>query len=155
MTRILMVCLGNICRSPLAEGILRQKINEKGLDWEVDSAGTSGYHAGSLPDTRSIGVAKAHGVDILDQRSRPLQDADFSNFDLVYVMDKANLRDVKAMAPTVELAKKVQLIMDLVHPGAHVEVPDPYWNDHGFEGVFQMLDEACSVLVSQAHLSKY
>src|SRR6202041_2830083 len=98
--KILMVCLGNICRSPMAHGLLQHKVKVRRLDWEVDSAGTSGYHEGQLPDARAIACMKRHGIDITYQQSRPIDGEDITYFDLIYVMDKANLHDVLAMAKT-------------------------------------------------------
>ena len=143
-----MVCLGNICRSPLAEGIMKQKIREADLDWTVDSAGTGHWHAGQLPDRRSIVTAGQHGIDITDQRARQFQIADFERFDKIFVMDPQNLRDVLRLARTEEHRAKVALILDQLHPGEQRAVPDPYYDDDGFEEVFQMLDRACEVFVS-------
>lgn len=143
-----MVCLGNICRSPLAEGIMKQKIREADLDWTVDSAGTGHWHAGQLPDRRSIVTAGQHGIDITDQRARQFQVADFERFDKIFVMDPQNLRDVLRLARTEEHRAKVALILDQLHPGEQRAVPDPYYDDDGFEEVFQMLDRACEVFVS-------
>lgn len=145
--KILMVCLGNICRSPLAEGILKQKIKEKNLSWKVDSAGTSGWHIGELPDSRSISTAKKHGIDILDQRSRQLIAADLEDFDLVLAMDTSNYNDILRLA-NKEQAPKVQMILNYAHPKQNRAVPDPYYND-GFEHVYQLLEEACDKLVAQ------
>ena len=153
MKRILFVCLGNICRSPLAEGILQAKINANKLDWQVDSAGTSGMHAGELPDVRSIEIAKARGIDIMNQRSRQFKKSDFFEFDFVYVMDKLNLKNVRLLADTEEQRMKVDMIMEMVNPGALKDVPDPYWDDDGFAGVYDMLDEACEIII-QKHLNK-
>lgn len=138
-----MVCLGNICRSPLAEGIMRAKIQEAGLDWEVDSAGTSGFHVGEPPDKRSIQVAKKHGIDISQQRSRQFRGWDFEQFDIIYVMDSSNYRDVVAMAESPEEKAKVKLIMNEIQPQKNIAVPDPYYGEFGFENVYQMLDQAC------------
>ncbi|NER13290.1 low molecular weight phosphotyrosine protein phosphatase [Leptobacterium flavescens] len=141
-TSILMVCLGNICRSPLAEGILKSKILKSHAF--VDSAGTGGYHIGELPDKRSISVAKKYGIDITDQRCRQFKANDYDKFDLIYVMDNSNYEDVIRLARTEEDKQKVQLILDEIFPGENVDVPDPYYGgDHGFENVYRMLDEAC------------
>ncbi len=143
-----MVCLGNICRSPLAEGIMKQKIGEAGLQWEVDSAGTGHWHAGQLPDPRSIVTARQHGIDLTDQRARQFQVADFEQFDKIFVMDIQNRRDVQRLARTDEHRAKVELILDQIHPGQDHSVPDPYYDDNGFEAVFLMLDQACGAFVS-------
>lgn len=142
--RILMVCLGNICRSPLAEGILKHKIAKNGLDWQVDSAGTSFWHAGELPDPRSIQEAKRHGIDITDQRARQLRPSDFKDFDRILVMDQRNYQDVTAQAPSEAHKSKVDLILNCLHHGENREVPDPYYDDNGFAEVFEMLDSACN-----------
>lgn len=146
--KILMVCLGNICRSPLAEGIMKQKIREAELDWMVDSAGTGHWHAGQLPDRRSIVTAGQHGIDIMDQRARQFQVADFERFDKIFVMDTQNRRDVWRLARTEEHRAKVELILDQIHLGQDRSVPDPYYDDDGFEEVFEMLDRACEAFLA-------
>ncbi len=147
--KVLMVCLGNICRSPLAEGILKQRTKEAGLDWEVDSAGTSSWHAGDLPDPRSIAVAKSHGIDITDQRSRQFVKEDFENFDLILAMDASNYQNIKRLSSNEQDHQKVELIMNFEKPGYNQTVPDPYWDSDGFEGVFQMLDRACVKIIEK------
>lgn len=140
--KILMVCLGNICRSPLAEGLLRKKVERAGLDWQVDSAGTSAYHEGNAPDPRSIAVARNHHLDISQQQSRPLTPSDLEEFDVIYVMDSENYNNVMHLCANDEQAAKVKLIMNAVQPERNIAVPDPYWSDDGFEQVYQMLDAA-------------
>jgi protein-tyrosine phosphatase len=147
--KVLMVCLGNICRSPLAEGILRHKIEQKGLLWSVDSAGTGDYHVGSMPDNRSIAVAKKHNIDIRDQQARQFRTRDFSDFDLILVMDASNFRNVVNLARNDADVNKVEMIMNLASPGQNIEVPDPYWSNDGFEQVFSMLDNACESLLEK------
>jgi protein-tyrosine phosphatase len=147
--KILMVCLGNICRSPLAEGILKHKVTQQGLNWEVDSAGTGAYHAGNLPDNRSIAVARKYGIDITDQRARQIKMSDFEEFDWIFVMDVSNYRNVVSLAKTEVAKAKVVMIRNLVSAGGNEQVPDPYWGDDGFENVYQMLDEACEVLIEK------
>lgn len=145
MSRVLMVCLGNICRSPLAEGILKSKINTNII--HVDSAGTGGWHVGQLPDARSIEVARKYGIDLTDQRCRKFSVLDFDNFDLIYVMDQSNYYDVMALARTEGDKTKVQFILNEIHANENLEVPDPYYDgDAGFENVFQMLDKACEMI---------
>ena len=144
--KVLMVCLGNICRSPLAEGILKHKIRKKGLDWHIDSAGTGGWHAGELPDRRSIAIAQKNGIDITDQRARKFRAADLDNFDLILTMDYANYSDVKRYAKTSEQQDKIMLIMNFIRPDSDEEVPDPYYDDR-FELVFDMLDRACEAVI--------
>ena len=142
-----MVCLGNICRSPLAEGILRQKVREQGLDWEVDSAGTGAYHIGEAPDHRSIAIAEKHGIDISDQRARQLEAIDLVNFDLILTMDKSNYRNTLNLAPSPIQYPKIEMILNYLPKSHNREVPDPYWNDDGFAEVYDMLDAACDALV--------
>lgn len=146
-SKILMVCLGNICRSPLAEGIMRAKLSK---DFIVDSAGTGGWHAGELPDKRSISTAKNRGLDITSQRARQFKISDFDTFDYIYVMDNSNYKDVMALAPNDEAKSKVKLILNELFPNENVDVPDPYYGGQdGFENVFNMLNEACDVIAGK------
>lgn len=136
-----MVCLGNICRSPLAEGILRSKLSE---DFIVDSAGTGDWHAGELPDKRSISTAKNRGLDISNQRARQFKKSDFDTFDHIFVMDNSNYKDVLALAPNEKAKSKVKLILNELFPCENIDVPDPYYGGlDGFENVYNMLDKAC------------
>lgn len=148
--KILMVCLGNICRSPLAEGILQEMAIKNQLDWSIDSVGTSSWHAGEKPDSRSIKVAQKYGIDISGQRSRQLQVADFQAFDIIYAMDSSNYNDIRRLAPTPADKAKVRLILNEAFTGQNRAVPDPYWGDDGFENVYQMLEEACQAIVQKA-----
>jgi len=153
MVRVLMVCLGNICRSPLAEGILKSKVSDS--DFFIDSAGTGGWHIGELPDSRSIEVARINQIDITDQACRKFVYQDFQDFDLIYVMDKANMADVLSLAKTDEDQMKVRLILDELYSGKFKEVPDPYYGGgNGFEKVFQMLDAACDQIVNKINDAK-
>ncbi|MFI8378116.1 low molecular weight protein-tyrosine-phosphatase [Leeuwenhoekiella sp. NPDC079379] len=147
-TRILMVCLGNICRSPLAEGLLKSKLDPN--KFEVDSAGTGSWHIGSLPDSRSISVAQKNGIDITDQRGMQFKPAFFDVYDHIFVMDTYNYEDVIDQARTEEDKAKVSLILDELFPGEKVDVPDPY-NDslRGFDNVYEMLDEAITKLAER------
>ncbi len=148
MTRILMVCLGNICRSPLAEGILKSKVNSN--NFFIDSAGTGDYHIGGLPDKRSISVAKKHGIDITGQRCRQFQVADFDNFDLIYVMDNSNERNVLSLTRNENDKANVYLILNEIFPNENVDVPDPYHGgEKGFENVYSMLDKACTIIAQK------
>lgn len=145
--KILMVCLGNICRSPLAEGILKAKIGSKGLDWEVDSAGTSAWHIGDPPDPRSIEIARTNGIDISSQKARQFKYQDFETFDLILVMDSSNYNNIKSMAKTDSQVAKVKLILNFSQPGSNRKVPDPYYDDN-FEAVYHLLDMACEALLN-------
>lgn len=146
--KILMVCLGNICRSPLAEGILASKLpNEKFL---VDSAGTGSWHIGHAPDKRSIATAQKNGLNISKQKGRQFSRADFDAFDYIFVMDNSNYRDVIHLAQNETHKNKVQLILDAVFPDENVDVPDPYYGvANGFDMVYQMLDEACDIIAKR------
>lgn len=147
MTKILMVCLGNICRSPLAEGILRSKIGD--LDIIVDSAGTAAYHEGNPPDKRSIAIAKKYGLDISGQRARKFTIQDFEEFDKIYVMDKSNFSDILSLSDNSVFRNKVELILKKVSTIDYEEVPDPYYGGNdGFELVYGLLDEACNQIIS-------
>lgn len=144
--KILMVCLGNICRSPLAEGILQTKIGKHQLDWFVDSAGTGAYHVGESPDPRSQSIARKHGIDISHQRARQLKPADLETFDFIFAMDQRNYDNIMKLAKTDEQERKVHLILAFTGAEKH-SVPDPYWDDKGFEHVYELLDNACERLV--------
>lgn len=146
--KILMVCLGNICRSPLADGLLRRKISENQLDVEVDSAGTSNHHRGEAPDSRMIATAQSYGTDISFLRARQFVKADFQDFDLIYVMDKSNLRNVMALASSEQDRQKVKLILNELNPHLDQEVPDPYFGGQaGFDHVYGLLDEATDKII--------
>ncbi len=145
---VLMVCLGNICRSPLAEGILREHIQKKGLDWKVDSAGTSRWHVGEKPDPRSIETAHLNGIDITDQRARQFSANDFSNYDLILAMDSANYANIIKLARSEDEVAKVKLILNYTHPGMNKGVPDPYY-EGGFQYVYDLLDEAIGSLIEE------
>jgi len=145
--KILMVCLGNICRSPLAEGIMKTKVPEIFL---VDSAGTISMHKGEHPDKRAIKTAANHGIDISQQRSRPITKADFENFDKIYCMDTNVFEDVISKAQNEEQRQKVSLFMKVLGDLENSEVPDPYWGEmDDFENVFQLLEKGCSRIAEQ------
>ena len=144
--KILMVCLGNICRSPLAEGILAYKTNH--LNVKVDSAGTAAYHIGELPDTRSIEIAKKYNIDLTPQRARQFSRADFDEFDVIYAMDTNNYAHLISLAETKEERDKVRMILNEINPLACESVPDPYYGgENGFQNVYDMLDKACGKIV--------
>ncbi|MEO8534572.1 MAG: low molecular weight protein-tyrosine-phosphatase [Flavobacterium sp.] len=146
--KILMVCLGNICRSPLAEGILASKLPRD--IFAVDSAGTGSWHVGHSPDKRSIAVAKKNGLCIDNQKGRQFKTSDFDEFDYIYVMDNSNYNDVIHLAKTPEHKKKVQLILNELFPDENVDVPDPYFGvANGFDNVYQMLDEVTAIIAKK------
>lgn len=147
-TKILMVCLGNICRSPLAEGILKSKIDPDKI--HVESAGTGDWHIGQLPDKRSVKVAKEHNLDITDQRGRQFNTSDFDKFDMIFVMDNSNYGDVMAMARNEDDQKKVHLMLNEIFPDENLDVPDPYMGgESGFKQVYDMLDQATDKIVER------
>jgi protein-tyrosine phosphatase len=139
--KLLMVCLGNICRSPLAHGIMEHLAEEQGLDWEIDSAGTGNWHVGEGPDRRSTRTAREHGIDISGQVCRLFRVSDFDYYDHIFVMDKNNLRDILSLARNEEDRKKVKLLL-----GDKI-VPDPYYDDTQFEPVFQMIEKGCREII--------
>jgi len=146
--KVLMVCLGNICRSPLAEGILRSKTDPDKV--VVESAGTGGWHVGEQPDPRSIAVAKKNGVDITYQRGKKISPSDFKAYHHIFVMDTSNYRDVIQLTQNQDEKEKVQLILEELFPGENVDVPDPYYGGHrGFDDVFDMLNEACEKIAAR------
>lgn len=145
---ILMVCLGNICRSPLAEGILQSKLPKD--KFIVDSAGTGNWHIGHAPDKRSVAVAKKNGISISKQKGRQFTTSDFEAFDFIYVMDNSNFDAVIALAKSEQDRKKISLILNEVYPKENVDVPDPYYGlANGFDQVYNMLEEACDVIAKK------
>jgi protein-tyrosine phosphatase len=146
--KILMVCLGNICRSPLAEGILASKLPKD--KFKVESAGTGSWHIGHTPDERSITIAKKNKLDISQQKGRQFTTSDFDAFDYIYVMDNSNYWDVVELVDNQEQTEKVQLILNELFPGENVDVPDPYFGlPNGFDTVFKILDEACDIIAKK------
>ena len=146
--KILMVCLGNICRSPLAEGLLASKLPS--TTFTVDSAGTGNWHVNKQPDERSIATAKKNGIDISHQRGKHFTPNFFDLYDYIYVMDNSNYSDVLRLAKTEEHKSKVKLILDELFPGDNVDVPDPYYGlQNGFDMVYEMLDEATDLLAKK------
>lgn len=145
--KILFVCLGNICRSPLAEAIMADKIKKLKLDAEVDSAGFETFHRGDPADPRSVEVAARHGIRLSDHVARMFSTADFDRFDKIYVMDRHNYGDVIGKARNEQDKKKVDYLLNVLHPGHNRHVPDPwYGGKEDFETVFDMLDEACEAI---------
>ncbi|MBS1578486.1 MAG: low molecular weight phosphotyrosine protein phosphatase [Bacteroidetes bacterium] len=145
-----MVCLGNICRSPLAEGILRNKAEKAGLNWMVDSAGTANYHVGEPPHRLSQKVAMLNGIDISHQRSRRFIKEDMLRFDKIYVMDAENYIFIKQLSEELWNENKVDLLLNELYPNENRDVPDPwYGTEEGFHEVFAMLSEACEAIIKR------
>jgi len=141
--KILMVCLGNICRSPLAHGIMEYLVQQNGLNWEIDSAGTGGWHVGQPPDSRSIGIAKKYGLDISLQTCRKFDVIDFEKFDQILVMDYNNMQDVRALARNEAEQNKISLFLkDAI-------VPDPYHDNDQFDPVYQMIEKRCKEFLDE------
>ena len=144
--KILMVCLGNICRSPLAEGILKSKTK----NFEVDSAGTAGFHIGKQPDFRSIDIAKKYDIDLTSQRARQFSIRDFDDFDKIYVMDNDNYSKIISLARNQEDMDKVDLILNEIYPKEYKSVPDPYYGgDEGFQNIYNLLETSCEVIAKK------
>jgi len=146
--RILMVCLGNICRSPIADGLLRNKVAINKLDVFVDSAGTAGYHVGEKPDKRMRETAKSFGISIDDLRARQFTVEDFDSFDIIYAMDNSNYDNIIRLARNKEDKDKVRFILNESFPSQNIDVPDPYYGgEQGFVDVYNLLDEATDVIL--------
>ncbi len=143
---ILMVCLGNICRSPIAHGVLENLIKEKGLDWMVDSAGTSSWHNGEMPHNDSILICDSHNINIRNQRSRLFVYEDFNRFDLVVAMDTNNYNNILRMAKNESDRNKLVMLLNYSYPNENRGVPDPYY-EGGFDKVYDMINQACLKLV--------
>lgn len=145
-----MVCLGNICRSPLAEGILREKAIRAGLNWEIDSAGTNGYHNGEAPHHLSQKVAAKHGINISEQRSRKITKEDIRHFDIVYALATDVLDDIKHLTREAYDPGKVRLLLEEQFPGENRDVPDPWYGpEPGYHDVFQQISEVCDVIIQK------
>lgn len=145
-----MVCLGNICRSPLAEGILQHKARERGLDWIIESAGTNGYHVGEPPHHLSQKVAKSNGIDISRQTARRFTAKDLEEYDKIYVMAADVLREMKTIAGNKFSADKVDYFLNELHPGKNLDVPDPWYGDEdGYTDVYALIDKACDAIINR------
>jgi protein-tyrosine phosphatase len=148
--KILMVCLGNICRSPLAEGIMRSKIEDNRLNWKVDSAGTNGYHVGEAPHRLSQKVAAMHGIDISKQRARNFSSDDLEKFDLVYAMAEDVIEEMRWIAGKAFRHGKIKLLMEELYPGRQMDVPDPWYGpEQGYHQVYTMIDKACDKIIEK------
>ena len=146
-----MVCLGNICRSPLAEGILKDKAAKAGLSWTIRSAGTNGYHVNEPPHRLSQKVAKHNGIDICQQRARRFRAADFEEYDIIYAMASDVIDEMRQIAGRRFDASRVELLMNEVYPGSNLDVPDPWYGpEPGYHEVFGMIEEACEKIVQKS-----
>lgn len=145
-----MVCLGNICRSPMAEGLMQEKIDKYNLNAKVESAGFESFHVNDTPDYRAIKTMHAHGIDISKHKARLFRVEDFQKFDKIYVMDQYNYQDVLALAKGADDSDKVDLILNVIEPGKDKIVPDPYYGGvAGFENVYNLLDQATEIIARQ------
>ena len=145
-----MVCLGNICRSPLAEGILRNKAAEAGLNWKIDSAGTNGCHIGDAPHPLSQKVAKLNGIDISSQQARQFLPEDFENFDKIYALAGDVMSDIRRIARSKFDDTKIDLLMNELYPGQNVDVPDPWWGaEPGYHNVYKLIDQVCNAIIAK------
>ncbi|MEX1201693.1 MAG: low molecular weight protein-tyrosine-phosphatase [Ferruginibacter sp.] len=151
--KILMVCLGNICRSPLAEGILRQKAAMAGFQCTLDSAGTNGFHTGEAPHHLSQKVARLHQVDISSQRARNFTKEDLENFDVIYAMAGDVIKDIQQIAGSSKHLNKVNLFLDELKPGMYQDVPDPwYGNEDGYHEVFDLISNTCDQIINKYNI---
>ena len=150
MVKILMVCLGNICRSPMAEGVMRQKIKDYGLDAQVNSCGTASYHIGEAPDYRGIKTLHNYGIDISQHQGQQFSISDFDAYDLIFVMDTRNYSNIIAKARNKNDKEKITLLMDEIYPGQQKVVPDPYYGDiEDYEETYALVEGACEHLAKR------
>ncbi len=148
--KILMVCLGNICRSPIADGVLRKKVKDLNLTWEIDSAGTAAYHIGEKPDERMQKTALKNGFDISNLRARQFQQKDFDEFDIIYAMDASNYNNIIALAKNETQKNKVKLFLNELNPNSNQAVPDPYYGGQDdFDLVFNLVDETTNIILEK------
>ena len=146
--RILMVCLGNICRSPIAEGVMRHKVKQHGLDWDVASAGTESYHIGEEPHRFSQKICMAHGIDISMQRAKKFVSTDFAEYDKIYAMAGDVYKEIKRIGGLGADMNKVEYFLNELHPGKNESVPDPYYGDEsGYKVVYEMIEKTCTAIV--------
>jgi protein-tyrosine phosphatase len=154
--KILMVCLGNICRSPLAEGILKHKAREAGLNWQVDSAGTNGYHVGEAPHKLSQKIAKLNGIDICEQRARRFVKKDLQQYDKIYAMAADVMADIKEVAGQDWDESKVDLLLNEMHEGKNMDVPDPWYGpEPGYHEVYELINKACDRIIEKYGSSRF
>jgi protein-tyrosine phosphatase len=147
-TKILMVCLGNICRSPIAEGVMKAAFRKYNIPGSVDSAGVLSYHSGHAPDKRAVRISSNYGVDISSQLARQIRKSDFDEFDFIFTMDQSVQKSIMTLAPSESHRKKVYSFMEFAGYPEGSEVPDPYYSGiEAFEQVFEMVDEACEKII--------
>lgn len=144
---ILFVCLGNICRSPLADGVMRTLVKKHQLPWTIDSAGTANYHVGEAPDKRAQAIAKKNGVDISDLRGRQFQVNDFDDFDYIFAMDASNYQNILNLARNQDDINKVELFLNRLEPGMNRGVQDPWYDDALFEPVYKEIEQTCKAII--------
>ncbi|MES2479715.1 MAG: low molecular weight protein-tyrosine-phosphatase [Bacteroidota bacterium] len=149
--KILMVCLGNICRSPIAEGVLQKKAKENGLNWIIDSAGTNGYHIGEAPHRFSQKICKQHGIDISRQRARYFLSKDIEEYDLIYALAEDVYQEIKKICGPNAPMHKVKIFLSELNEGSTESVPDPWYGDEsGYLPVYQIIDKTCDVIIEKA-----
>lgn len=146
--KILCVCYGNICRSPMAEGVLKHRSAKLNLEFEVDSAGTSHWHIGEHPDKRAIQTSEKNGIDISKLRARQLKTEDFDEFDIIFAMDKSNYNDILSLAKNEIHRNKVELFLNMAYPMSNADVHDPYY-DGSFQEVFKVIDKAAEIIIQK------
>jgi protein-tyrosine phosphatase len=152
--KILMVCLGNICRSPLAEGILQEKAKRAGLNWMVESAGTNGFHTGEPPHTLSQKVARLNGIDISKQRARRFMKSDIDGYDKIYEMADDVLNEMKRILAEKPFENKVEFFLDSLYPGKNMDVPDPWYGpEKGYHEVYELIEKACDAIIEKYMVS--
>lgn len=152
---LLFVCLGNICRSPLADGIMRDLVKQNKLKWHIDSAGTSNYHIGEHPDKRAQKIAKKFGVDISNLTARQFSAQDFDQYDIIFAMDAQNYQDILALARNENDKSKVELFLNRLEPGMNRGVRDPWFDDALFEPVYLEIEETCKLILSELTKSEH
>jgi protein-tyrosine phosphatase len=148
--KILMVCLGNICRSPIAQGVLEKMVQEHGLDWEIDSAGTNGFHNGEHPHPHSVSVCAKHGIDISKQISRKITREDLDKYDHIFCMAQEVVVEMEGMFGSAIHQKPIRLLMDVVNPGKGEDVPDPWYGPaSGYQPVYDQIHRGCMAFIQE------
>lgn len=154
--KILIVCLGNICRSPLAEGILREKASKAGLDWQIDSAGTNGFHTGEAPHNLSQKVARKNGLEICEQRSRKFIASDFENYDIIFAMAEDVMMDMERIAGNKFDPEKAKYFLSVYHDKKNMNVPDPWYGEEdGYDEVYTIIGETSAKIIEQFNATKH